>query len=183
MNKTLLGLLAGKELEDLYKDVHTGIEQDLYIQPYAAVFHIVYVPLYALAEFALYVYFAYVVFYLCHAGHSGMHFKTQIVVRDAFGVKTGVVYHMRARANYAHIAKQHIEKLRGFVDMGDAEYFAYCGNALIVYRYLPYIGLIVHEHGAELKAVKFYPFVSGTLLNEKYRPFRGELYDQCNDRR
>lgn len=169
--KLRLFIRFGKGLQCFADDASECAKEDIDIKPYAAVLHVVDVPLNTLAQFALHAYFANVVFYLRHAGHAGQHFETEIVVGYALGVVACMEQHVWARAYYAHIAEYNIEELRCFVDVRKAEKFTNLGDAVIVNRYLLDVCLIINKHGSEFKAIKFNPHIACAFLHKEDRAF------------
>jgi hypothetical protein len=77
--------------------------------------------------------------------------------------------HVRARPDNAHIARQHIEKLRQLIDIRSAQKISDAGNACVVFSGLPAVGFGVYDHGPEFYARKTFAETAHPSLPEKYR--------------
>ena len=77
----------------------------------------------------------------------------------------------------AHIAFQHIEKLRHLVNARLSDEFSYCGDAGISRRrpLALFLGWRLYLHGTELVHLKGLIMESYSLLAENHRSLRGEL--------
>jgi len=175
MLRILLVFFAEEERQRFSEYHGCGAEEYVYIEAYAAVLHVVDIPLYPFAQLALHAYFAYVVFYLRHAGHTGQYFEAQVVIGYALGVVACVVEHVRPWAYDAHIAEQYVEELWCFIKVREAQEFAELSNAVVVNGDLLDICLVIDKHCTKLIAVELNAHVAGALLYEKYRAFGCEL--------
>src|SRR5690606_32615504 len=75
--------------------------------------------------------------------------------------------HVRTRSNDRHIAFQHIEKLRQFVQTCFSKNFPQFGNTRIIsFSWFPIVFLI-RSHGSKFQAIKFLPVYSISFLCEE----------------
>ena len=98
-----------------------------------------------------------------------------------------LVHRRRAGAHKAHIAPQHVKKLRQLVNAGAADEFTHLGHAGVILHFehqavhfilghqLLLAGLGVHVHAAQLVDVKIPPVAAHTLLFKKQRAGAFEL--------
>ncbi len=95
---------------------------------------------------------------------------------DQFAVLFGVGEHVRARADYGHVAAQYVDELWKLVDGCAPQEVSHFGFAWIVACGLTGVGIGIHAHGAELQAVELASAVACALLSEKYRSGRREFH-------
>jgi len=164
--RELIGLASNKPCY-LADDTPTGEQKDFEVKSYGAVLDIKDVPLYSFSQLTVLADLSDIIFDLRHARHARQHFEPNIIIGDLFGIKMRMEQHMRAWANNTHVAEQDIKELRCFIKMGDAQKFTDTGDPFVIDRNLFQICLVVHEHRAELKAIKLNTEVAGTFLNKK----------------
>lgn len=90
------------------------------------------------------------------------------VVVYQLGVFSGVVEHMGAWADNAHVALDYIDEIGDFVDMCAAHETAKGEYAWIIGCGLKCVALVVQTHGAKLVAYKCLAVKPGALLLEHY---------------
>ena len=105
---------------------------------------------------------------LAPAGDAGLDVVADHVLVDELGVFLGVLEHVGARADDAHVAEQHVDELRELVEAGVAHDLAPAGDAGVALRGLQAVGLGVDLHAAELKAGELLAVESGALLAEEH---------------
>lgn len=86
--------------------------------------------------------------------------------------------HVGAGAYYRHVAHQHVDELREFVDAAFTQEVAEARFAGIVQGGLQGVALRVHLHGAELVAPEFPSVFSTALLLEEDGTRRGDFDGQ-----
>ena len=67
--------------------------------------------------------------HLAPAGDAGLDIVADHVLVDELGVFLGVLEHVGARADDAHVAEQHVDELRELVEAGVAHDLAPAGDA------------------------------------------------------
>jgi hypothetical protein len=127
-------------------------DHDAYIQPGAGMADVKNVPLVAFTDGAFILRGPMVPLYLRHTRNTGLYKVPELIVWNEPGKLPAVGMHMWPGAYNAHIAQQYIKELGQFVDVGIPEEFAQSGDPHIVFRGLPVMGLLIHDHGAELIA-------------------------------
>ncbi|MNZ83638.1 hypothetical protein D3C78_1023710 [compost metagenome] len=121
--------------------------------------------------------------HLCPAGNTRLHLVTQHVAADLGAVFLVVRHRMGAWADDGHVAKQHVDELRQFVQRSPANECPHFGNAVVVARGLDHIRTIFHHpHAAELPHLDRTAIDAITLLPEEHRPRRAEFHRRGNER-
>lgn len=90
------------------------------------------------------------------------------VVVYQLGVFSGVVEHVWAWADNAHVAFEYIDEIGYFVNVGAAHETAKGEYAWVIGCGLESVALIVQTHGAKLVADKCLAIKPGALLLEHY---------------
>ena len=163
--------LVTEKGKGFHQHLSEGGEEDPDIETHTPVLQVVYIPLNPFAEFAFCTYLTDIAFYLGHACHTGLSLMAQVVVRYALRIVTCVIKHVRARAYDTHVAQEHIEELRSFIEVCFAKELAYSRHTGIVVGSLFQVGISVYTHGAKLEAIELHALKAGSFLNEEHRTF------------
>ena len=118
---------------------------------------------------------------LAPAGDAGLYIMADHVFVDKLGVLLGVLEHVGAGADDAHLAEKHVDELRKLVEAGVAHDLAPAGDARIALRGLEAVGLGVDLHAAELEAGELLAIESGALLAEEHGAGHRELRHDGHD--
>ena len=128
--------------------------------------------------------------YLPDTGDAGFHGEAAALAGHVFSHFGG---QRRAGANEAHLALQHVEELRQFIEAGFAQKPAEGSDARVVFdlecRAVHFIGRLelgfevfgILNHGAELVDLEFPAIDPATCLFEKNRPLGAGLYGKAYD--
>ena len=109
--------------------VRHGLEDDQEVEPEVPVFDVPDVALDAALHLVEGLGLAAEAGDLAPAGDAGLDIVADHVLVDELGVFLGVLEHVGARADDAHVAEQHVDELRELVEAGVAHDLAPAGDA------------------------------------------------------
>src|SRR3954463_9257133 len=107
---------------------------------------------------------------LCQPGDAWLYECPHVIVRHQLRELIVMFDEMRARADDAHLAAQHVPELRDFVEAQFTEPFAERINALVALGRLARDVAVVRMHGAELQDRETAVLQTGARLHMKERP-------------
>lgn len=161
----------------IFGDEPDGAQDDLEIKREGPVAEVVEIKLDAAFHLFDGVCFATGTIDLGEAGNAGANFVADHVALDELAVLLVVRYGVRAGADDAHAALEHVDELGEFVQRGSAQDGANTGDAGIVAGGLTDDGAIVGGgHGAEFVDVDFLPIKPVTTLAEDDGARRGDAH-------
>ena len=107
---------------------------------------------------------------LCEARYAWQHRVALTIAGDGFKIFHRMIVVIRARADETHLAKQHVENLRQFIDTTFAQDMAEAGNSVHLERVIsPPRDDVDVDHRAELIRVKRHTVPAHAFLNKKQR--------------
>ena len=161
--------------------VRDGLEDDKDVEPEAPVFDVPDVALDAALHLVEGLGLAAEAGDLAPAGDAGLDVVADHVLVDELGIFLGVLEHVGAGADNAHLAEQNVDELRKLVKAGVAHDLAPACDAGIALRGLQAVGLGVDFHAAELEAGELLTVESGALLAEEHGAGHRELRHDGHD--
>lgn len=159
----------------LRKQRKRRLHQNLHIQPHRPVVDICNIQLHPPGHLLDGLGFPPAAAHLRQAGNAGLDAVAGHVGGDLVGVVVVMGDGVRAGADQRHVAEQHIEELRQFVQRSAANELADLGDARVFTRGLLDHLVVVYAHGAELPDLDDLVVHAVAVLLEDDGPRRGEL--------
>lgn len=160
-----------------------GAQNDSALEGKVPFFEILKVTGYAILDIGIASGFAPETAHLGKPGNPGFHKSANVIVRQKPGELVIVFDEMRPRPNDAHIAPQHVPKLRDFIDTKFAEPFAQRINAFVIITCLPCYLDVIRPHRAEFVDGKLSILHAGANLLVKKRTGRLQPLSDPDDGR